>query len=108
MPFLPEERKSLLDPSDKRLARVLLQPRQLAAAAGVAEEDWQLVADELAAAASENGRTVGQARPRLLTAVGRELSEAAAVCGDGAKDCHLAGGDGVYGGGVCSDNQPTG
>ena len=34
--------------------------------------------------------------------------QAATVCGDGAKDCRLAGGDGVDGGGGCSENQTTG
>ena len=35
---------------------------------------------------------------RLLAAAGGESSDAAAVCGDGAKDCRLAGGDGLDGG----------
>lgn len=45
----------------------------------------------------------------LLAAVGREPSEAAAVRDDGRKDCRLAGGDGVDGGGGCCDiRRPSG
>src|ERR1022692_4212645 len=40
-----------------------LQPRQPMAAAGAAEDDRELVADEFAATAGENGRAIGEACP---------------------------------------------
>ena len=46
---------------------------------GAAEEDRQLVADELAAAAREDWWASDQARMILLSAVGREPSNAGAV-----------------------------
>ena len=46
-----------------------------------------LVADELATAAGENGRTPDQARPILPAAAGGESPHAAAVWGHAAKDC---------------------
>ena len=66
---------------------------QPVAAAGAAEEDRQLVADEFTAAAGENGRPIGQARAVLLAAAGGKRPDAAAVRGDGATDCGLAGED---------------
>src|ERR1035437_11081238 len=57
-----------------------LQPRQPLAATGTSAEDWQLVFDELAAAIGEDGRTAGETCPVLLAMVGREPSDAAAVC----------------------------
>jgi hypothetical protein len=50
------------------------------AAAGAADAGCHLVADQLAAAASENRRTVDQARTLLLLAAGGEPSDAAFVC----------------------------
>ena len=61
------------------------------AAAGAAEEDRQLVADEFAAAAREDGRAVGEACPLLLVAAGRESSDAAPVWKHGAADGGSAG-----------------
>ena len=52
----------------------------------VAEEDWELVADEIAVAVGEDGREAGETCPLLLVIVSRELSDAAAVRSDGAKD----------------------
>src|ERR1035437_10486625 len=57
-----------------------LQPGQPLAATGTSAEDWQLVFDELAAAVGEDGRTAGETCPVLLAMVGREPSDAAAVC----------------------------
>ena len=57
------------------------------AAAGTAEENRALVADELAAAAGENGWTTGQARQILLAAAGGKPPHAAAVWKHAAKDC---------------------
>ncbi len=73
------------------------------AAAGVAKPDRQLVVDEPTAATGEDGWPIGQARPVLLAAVGREPSDQAALRGDGAEDRRLAGGDGVDAGDVCSE-----
>jgi hypothetical protein len=54
------------------------------------------------------GRQIKHARYYYIAAAGRELSDAAAVCGDGAKGCRLAGGDGVDGGGACSEMKRPG
>jgi hypothetical protein len=78
------------------------------AVAGAAAEDRQLVLDQLAAEAGEDGRSADETCPLLLATAGREPSDAAVVYGDGAKDCRLAGGDGVDGGGGCSENQTPG
>jgi hypothetical protein len=51
-----------------------LQPGESVAAAGAAEENRQVVADQLAAAAGEDGRSAREARPLLLAAAGREPS----------------------------------
>ena len=56
-------------------------------AAGAAEEDRELVADEFAAAAGEDKRQAGQARAVLLADAGREPSDAADLRCDGASDC---------------------
>ena len=48
------------------------------ATVSVAEEDWELVADEFAAALGEDGRTAGETCAVLLAAVGRRASHAAA------------------------------
>ena len=83
-----------------------LQLGQPLAAAGAAEEDRQLVADQFAAAAGEDGRPVGQARAVLLADAGGERTDAAVVWGDGAKDCRLAGGDWLERGCWRSKSQP--
>ena len=57
-----------------------LQSGQPVAAAGAASANRQLVLDELTASTGENGRTAGETCPLLLAAVGREPSDAAAVC----------------------------
>ncbi len=58
-----------------------LQPGKPVAAAA---SDRQLVADQLEAAASEDGRAAAQTLPVLLAAVGGEPSDTAAVQNDGA------------------------
>src|ERR1700674_3433948 len=63
-----------------------LQPGEPVAAVGAAEEDWSLVADELATAAGEDGRAVGETCPVLLAPVGRGPSDAPGVRGDSAAD----------------------
>ena len=59
--------------------RAGLQPGQLVATARTAEQDQELVADELAAQVDEDRRSAGQARAVLLAVAGRGVSEPAAV-----------------------------
>src|ERR1035437_904584 len=56
------------------------------AAAVVAQADRELVADQLAAAAGEDGRTAGETCPLLLALAGGEPSDEAAVWEYGAAD----------------------
>ncbi len=62
---------------------------------GAARADREAVADQLAAAAGENRRSVDQARTLLLVAVGGESSDAAAVWRYAAEDCHAAVASGI-------------
>ena len=55
-------------------------------AAGAAAEDWELVLDELTAAAGEDWRAARKTRPVLLASSGGESSDTAAVRSDGAAD----------------------
>ena len=64
-------------------------------AAGAAEEDRQLVADEFAAAVGEDGWPVDQARPVLLAAAGGGTFDVAALRGNGAADRGAAAPGGV-------------
>ena len=70
-----------------------VQPGEPVAAAGAAEEDRSLVADQLAAAAGEDGRPVGEACALLLAAVSGRSSDAAGVRGDFAAHLGAARGD---------------
>jgi len=63
-----------------------LQPRESLVAAGAAQEDRQLVLDQLAAAAGEDGRSIGQARTVLMAALGGESSDATVVWGHAGQD----------------------
>jgi len=74
-----------------------LQPGEPVAAAGATEENRQVVADELAAAAGENGRSAGEACPILLALAGREPSDAPAVRGHAAPDRVVAPASGIGG-----------
>jgi hypothetical protein len=65
---------------------------------GIAEEDRELVADQFAPAAGEDGWQAGQARPLLLADAGREPSDAPAVREHGAADRSATGADGVKNG----------
>lgn len=67
------------------------------AGVGVAEEDRELVADQFAATAGEDGREAGQARPVLLADAGRESSYTAVVREHGPADRALSGSDRVAG-----------
>jgi hypothetical protein len=62
------------------------RPMRLLAAAGAAEADRKLVADEATATAGEDGRTIGETRPLLLAATGGEPPDAAAVRKHAAAD----------------------
>jgi len=59
-----------------------LQPGQLVATAGPATTNRELVADEFAATAGENGRTAGETCALLLASLSGRTSEPAAVRGD--------------------------
>ena len=61
------------------------------ATVGIAAEDQGVVVDQFTATLGEDGRTVGETRPVLLAAVGREPSDAAAFRGDGATDRGVVG-----------------
>jgi len=65
------------------------------AAVSAAPKDRQLVLDQFTAAASEDGRTVGEARSRLLAVASREPSDAAVVWEHGAAICGAAAASGV-------------
>ncbi len=73
LPSLSVERGAALAECDR------LQSGQPVATASVAEEDWELVADELAAAAGEDGRSAGETCALLLAFAGRRTSESEAV-----------------------------
>ncbi len=62
------------------------QPGEPVAAAGAAAQDRQLVANESAAAVSKDGRTIGETRPVLLLASGREPSYEKVTWGDAPTD----------------------
>ena len=63
----------------------------ITASAGAAEENRPLVAHQLAAAAGEDGRPAGEACSLLLTALGREPSDAAALRSHAGQDRAAAG-----------------
>src|SRR5437879_4511938 len=73
LPSVPIERGVALAECDR------LQSGQPVATASVAEEDWELVADELAAAAGEDGRSACETCALLLAFAGRRTSESEAV-----------------------------
>src|ERR1019366_1239571 len=77
-----------------------LQLGKPVAAAGAAEEDRELVADQLAATVGEDRRQADQARSVLLASVGRGPSDAAGVRGDSAADLGAAVTGGGRSGGV--------
>src|ERR1039457_4861801 len=68
-----------LQPSATSAEPAGLQPGQFVAAAGVAQANPELVADQLAAAAGEDGWTAGETCPLLLAAVGGEPSHETVV-----------------------------
>ena len=84
--------------------RDCLQSGEPGATAGTAEENRQVVADQLAAATGEDGRQAGQARPVLLADAGREPPDAAVVREHGPADRSAGGGDRVAGGCVLQNS----
>src|SRR5208283_636685 len=68
-----------LEPSTASAEPAGLQPGQFVAAPGVAQANRELVADQLAAAAGEDGRTAGETCPLLLAVVGGEPSDETVV-----------------------------
>src|SRR2546426_11387554 len=73
LPSLSVERGAAVAECDR------LQPGERVATVRVAEEDRELVADELAAAAGEDGRSAGETCALLLAFAGRRTSESEAV-----------------------------
>jgi hypothetical protein len=63
-----------------------LQPGQLVAAAGVAQGNRELVANQLAATTGEDGWTAGKTCALLLATAGGRASEPAAVQSDAGPD----------------------
>jgi hypothetical protein len=70
------------------------------AAAGVAEANQELVADESAATVGKYWRAAGEACALLLVTLGGRTSDAAAVRGDAGSDRTATGADGIDGGQV--------
>src|ERR1035438_6097132 len=64
-----------LQPSTAGAEPAGLQPGEFVAAAGVAQANRELVADQLAATTGEDGWTAGEACTLLLAVVGGELSD---------------------------------
>ena len=86
-----------LEPSAAGAEPAGLQPGEFVAAAGVAQANRELVADEFAAAAGEDRRTAGETCSLLLAAAGGETSDAAAVRGDAGTDRAATDTDGIGG-----------
>ena len=63
-----------------------LQLGKSVATVGAAEEDRELVVDQLAAEAGKDGRSDGETCPLLLAAPGREPSDATAVWSHAGQD----------------------
>ena len=89
MPSVPLQRGAAMAKPDR------LQPGKPVAAAGAAEEDRELVADQLAATAGEDRRQAGQACPLLLADAGRRPSHTAAVWEHGTADRRAGSGEWV-------------
>ena len=71
--------------------RAGLQPRKPLAAAGAAEADRHLVADQSPAAPRQDWRAVGETRALLLAAAGGESPDSAPVRGDAPADLGATG-----------------
>src|ERR1022692_249201 len=75
-----------LEPSAAGAEPASLQPGESVAAAGTAEANRELVADQLAATTGEDRRTAGETCPLLLAFAGGEPSDEAALWEYGAAD----------------------
>lgn len=75
-----------LKPSATSAELAGLQLGQSVAAAGVTKANRELVVDQLATAASKDGRTAGETCPLLLALAGGEPSDEAALWEYGAAD----------------------
>jgi hypothetical protein len=89
LPPMPIERGAAVAERDR------LQLGKSVAAAGAAEEDRSLVADQPAAAVGQDRRARGEACPVLPALAGRGASDAAPVRGKGAADRGAAGARGI-------------
>ncbi len=85
LPLVPVQRGAAV----AEYARVL--PGEPVAVAGAADEDRELVVDEFAATAGEDGRAVGKACPLLPVDAGGEPSEPPSVWKHGAADRCIGG-----------------
>src|ERR1019366_4184136 len=94
LPSLPIQRGAAMVECDR------LQPGEPVAAAGAAQKDRSLVADQLATEVGEDGRALGEACALLLAAVGGRSSDAAGVRGNFAEDLGAAIAGGVRAGGL--------
>ena len=83
-----------LEPGAARAKPAGLQPGQPVAAAGSAEEDRELVADEFATTPGEDRRATGETYTLLLASSGRRTSDAA-VWGDAGSYRTAADRDGI-------------
>ncbi len=74
LPSFPVERGAAVTEPNR------LQPGESVAAAGAADDDRQLVADQLAAAVGEDRRSAGETCARVLAALGQGAAASEAVC----------------------------
>jgi len=88
LPAVPIERDTALAERDR------LQRGEPVATANVAEEDWELVADHLAAAVGEDGRSAGETCALFLAFASRRTSESEAVRQHVENDRDVAAADG--------------
>src|ERR1035441_8850259 len=87
-----------LKPGAARAESAGLQPGEFVAAAGVAQADRELVADEFAATAGEDGRTACETCPLLLAAIGGEPSDETVVWQYAQADRRAVASGGIAGG----------
>src|SRR5271157_4796281 len=103
----PELSSFPIEPSAAGAEPVGLQPREFVAAADVAQANRELVADELAATAGEDGRTAGETCPLLLATAGGRTSDAAAVRGNAGPDRAATDTDGIGGSWSSRQRNPS-
>lgn len=96
-----------LKPSAGGAEPVGLQPGEFVAAADVAQANRELVADDLAATAGEDGRTAGETCALLLATAGGRTSDAAAVRGDAGPHRAATDTDGIGGSWSSRQRNPS-